>query len=113
MNQEEIQNQINNKKLEVKNKVFLNKEKIEKLKKYDINKIIHILIVTTILLLIVNYFNNFIGLPFLLFIVSSITLIISIILNFYVKSTIRKLNNEIKKLEFYFKELDTKNITKG
>ena len=108
MNQDDIQNSINNKQLEVKNTVYLNKEKIERLEKYNFNKISLVLFIIILLLVILNYFNNFIGLLFIVLILASVLFVISLIINIYIKSTIKKLNKQIRNLELYFKELDSK-----
>lgn len=110
MNQEEIKTAINNKQLEVKNIVFLNKEKIEKLEKYKFSKINIILLIITISLGIFNYFNNFIGLPFIIFVISLLIFLVSIMCSMYIKVTINKLSNQIKNLELYFKELESKKM---
>lgn len=114
MNNNDIQASINNKQLEVKNTVYLNKERVEKLQKYNFDKIIIVLFIVICLLAIFNYFNNFIGLPFIILIIFCTLLIFSIAINFYIKHEIKKLNYQIKNLELYFSELnEKKNITKG
>ena len=105
---DDIQNLVNNKQLEVKNTVYLNKEKIEKLEKYNVSKINSILFIILLLLIVLNYFFDFIGLPFILLILVSMLFVLSLTIKIYIKITIKKLNAQIKNLELYFKELESK-----
>ena len=102
----DVNEQINNKKLEVKNTVYLNKEKIEKLQSYKFGKIKLILILIIIIAGIVGYFNDFIGLSLAILTISIVLLVMVFVLEFYIKATIKKLQKQIRNLELYFKELD-------
>ena len=103
----DVNEQINNKKFEVKNTVYLNKEKIEKLQSYKFGKIKLILILIIIIAGVVGYFNDFIGLSLVILTISVVLLITVFILEFYIKATIKKIQSQITNLELYFKELDS------
>lgn len=108
MNNEDLYSAINNKKLEVKNTVFLHKETIEKLKKYDLSKAKIIVLTVTILLAIINYFTKFVGLLLYLLIICAVLFIVIFLLDFYIQNKIKRLEYEIRKLEQFFKELQSK-----
>ena len=102
----EKENLINNKKLEVKNTVFIYKEKIEKLESYNLNKYILINIIISVILGLISYFTSFLEIPTFLFVLSIVTLIALILFIVYKNITIKKLKNKIRNLELFFKEID-------
>lgn len=105
---EEIKENVNNKKLEVKNTVYLYNNEIEKLEKINLEKFKLYLVIITILLGSISYIKEFIGLSFILFIIFIILTIIIFIIDIYAKKRIVKLKHRIKELEQFFLVLESK-----